>query len=134
MTAIPDDVLEGLQQQTRQLEAEHAARQAARLEILDGGRGSAWDQQPEAKPAKAPKPKKRKPAKLSLIRRMACFDHCVAALVDMERNTLRRMVRLRAAVEALGLKGAIRDPEMAEAVMQAIDRRNGNIYELISGE
>jgi hypothetical protein len=134
VTAIPDDVLEGLQQQTRQLEAEHAARQAARLEILDGGRGSAWDQQPEAKPAKAPKPKKRKPAKLSLIRRMACFDHCVAALVDRERNTLRRMVRLRAAVEALGLKGAIRDPEMAEAVMQAIDRRNGNIYELISGE
>lgn len=75
-----------------------------------------------------------KPKKLSLIRRMACFDHCVAALVARERNTLRRMVRLRGAIEALGLKGAIRDGEMAEAVMQAIDRRNGNVYSLISGE
>lgn len=86
------------------------------------------------RPKGKPKPNRGKPKKLSLIRRLACFDHCVAALVDRERNTLRRTVRLRAAVEALGLKGAIRDGEMAEAVMQAIDRRNGNVYALLSGE
>jgi hypothetical protein len=56
VTAIPDEVLQQLQEQTRQLEAEQAARQAARLEILEGGRSAAWEPQPEAPPQRHQQP------------------------------------------------------------------------------
>lgn len=47
MTAIPDDVLQQLQDETRRLQEEHETSKAARLEIVNGGRSAAWDPQQE---------------------------------------------------------------------------------------
>ncbi|WP_259724983.1 AAA family ATPase [Synechococcus sp. CS-1332] len=79
-----------------------------------------------------PKPKKRKPTTLSLSRRLECFRHCINALVSTERNTLRRIVRLRHAIDALKLKGSIRDKEIGAEVLQALDRRVGNTFSLLT--
>ncbi len=97
MTAIPDEVLQQLQEQTRQLEAEQAARQAARLEILEGGRSAAWD-------PNDPGPVQEDPAAPidqweAAIRSMLDPDH-----PNHERNSIRRQIKASTLAAELSLR------------------------------
>ncbi|MCP9838354.1 AAA family ATPase [Cyanobium sp. N.Huapi 1H5] len=83
-------------------------------------------------PREERKRKDRKPTNLSLSRRLECFRHCCAALVSTERNSLRRMARLRHAVEALKLKGIVAPKEIGAQVLEAQDRRAGNCFSLLT--
>lgn len=78
------------------------------------------------------KRQKRKPTTLSLSRRLECLRRCCAALVTTERNTLRRMARLRHAVAALDLRGVVTSKELGAQVLEAQDRRAGNTFSLLS--
>ncbi|WP_216919721.1 AAA family ATPase [Synechococcus sp. CCAP 1479/9] len=78
------------------------------------------------------RPKKRKSTKLSLCRRLECFRCCCAALVTTERNTLRRLARLRHALAALDLRSVITSKELGAQVLEAQDRQAGNTFSLLT--
>ena len=66
--------------------------------------------------------------RLSLNRRIDAFQHCIHALTLQERNSLRRMARVRHALLALELKTAINPKEVGQMVLEQLDERTGNRF------
>lgn len=70
--------------------------------------------------------------KLGLRRRMELFAHCIHSLVQSERNSLRRIARVRHAHAALELKTAINQKEIGQLILEQIDERTGNRFAALS--
>lgn len=70
--------------------------------------------------------------KLGLRRRMEHFAHCIHSLVQSERNSIRRIARVRHAHAALELKTAINQKEIGQLILEAIDERTGNRFAALS--
>jgi hypothetical protein len=115
----------------------HAGQQSRGVAAADGihdiKQGPAAGNSPAVQQAKqGSKRQKRKPTTLSLSRRLECFRRCCAALVTTERNTLRRMARLRHALAALDLRSVVTSKELGAQILEAQDRRAGNTFSLLS--
>jgi hypothetical protein len=70
--------------------------------------------------------------KLGLQRRLSHFHQCIRALVATERNSLRRIARVRHAHAALELKTAINQKEIGQLILEQIDERTGNRFAALS--
>jgi hypothetical protein len=80
----------------------------------------------QAEPSPRPgKPKERKARPMSHSKAMACFDRCVEVQAQRERNSLRRRARLLKAAKDLGLAAYINRQEIAQKVLEAKARCNG---------
>lgn len=66
--------------------------------------------------------------KLGHARRMACFERCVEIQATRERNSLRRRARLLKAARDLDLHRYINRQEIAQRVLEAKDKQQGNAY------
>ena len=66
--------------------------------------------------------------KLNLDRRLDCLEHCIASLVQRDRNTLWRMARAREVHNALSLKTAVKVQELGQMILEALDERSGNVF------
>lgn len=69
---------------------------------------------------------------LGLQRRLSHFHHCIRTLVAAERNSLRRIARVRHAHAALELKTAINQKEIGQLILEQIDERTGNRFAALS--
>ena len=69
---------------------------------------------------------------LGLQRRLSFFQRCIRALVATERNSLRRLARVRHAHAALELKTAINQKEIGQLILEQIDERTGNRFAALS--
>ena len=89
-------------------------------------------------PQQAPRPTKsweeRNNRRLSLTRRLACFNRCVEVESRRQRNSLTRRVRLLKAVEVLGLSKFINRQEIAQRVLEAKDAQQGHRFEPLTAE
>jgi hypothetical protein len=66
--------------------------------------------------------------RLSHAKAMACFDRCIEVQAQRERNSLRRRARLLKAAKDLGLSGYINRQEIAQRVLEAKARANGERF------
>ena len=76
------------------------------------------------------------PVKLSLNKRLDCFDHCLHSLTTPpgpglpgERNTIRRWAKVRHVLEKLDLKNTIRLQDIGQAILEKLDERSGNTFQ-----
>lgn len=69
---------------------------------------------------------------LGLQRRLSHFHQCIRTLVAAERNSLRRIARVRHAHAALDLKTAINQKEIGQLILEQIDERTGNRFAALS--
>jgi hypothetical protein len=69
-----------------------------------------------------------KARRLSHAKAMACFDRCVEVQAQRERNSLRRRARLLKAAKDLGLASFISRQEIAQRVLEAKARANGERF------
>jgi hypothetical protein len=69
---------------------------------------------------------------IGLQRRLSFFHRCIRALVATERNSLRRLARVRHAHAALDLKTAINQKEIGQLILEQIDERTGNRFAALS--
>ena len=74
--------------------------------------------------------------KLSLNKRLDCFDRCLQALTTPpgpglpgERNTIRRWAKVRHVLEKLDLKNTIRLQDIGQAILEKLDERSGNTFQ-----
>ncbi len=74
--------------------------------------------------------------KLSLNKRLDCFDRCLQALTSPpgpglpgERNTIRRWAKVRHVLEKLDLKNTIRLQDIGQAILEKLDERSGNTFQ-----
>lgn len=72
--------------------------------------------------------------RLSLDRRLDAFNHCIAALVARERNSLRRIARVRLAHLALDLKTALNQKEVGQLILEHLDERSGNTFHPLTAD
>jgi len=70
--------------------------------------------------------------KLGLRRRLDAFHIVVRNLAGRERNSLRRMARVRHAHAALELKTAINQKEIGQLILEQLDERTGNRFAALS--
>jgi hypothetical protein len=73
--------------------------------------------------------RKRKPRNLSLTRRLALLRRCITNLAARERNTLRRMSRVRHIHDRLELAKEVKPADIGQMIMEALDERTGNVYQ-----
>lgn len=73
--------------------------------------------------------------RLSLNRRLDCFDRCLIALTSTpgpnkpgERNTIRRWAKVRHVLETLELKNTVRLQDVGQAILEKQDERSGNTF------
>ena len=79
-----------------------------------------------AKPSPRPsKPKERKARPMSHSKAMACLERCIYVQAQRERNSLRRRARLLKAAKDLGLFVYVNRQEIAQRVLEAKARCNG---------
>lgn len=76
--------------------------------------------------------KERNKVKLSLDRRFECIEKCISVLSQTDRNTLRRMGKVRAAHAALELKTALRASELNQLILESLDEKTGNSFKALS--
>jgi hypothetical protein len=81
-----------------------------------------------------PSPGKRRSGhiRLGLQRRLSAFHRCIRNLVASERNSLRRMAKVRHAHAALELKTAINQKEIGQLILEHLDERTGNRFDALS--
>jgi len=77
------------------------------------------------KTTKRDKPLKKEPRMLPHSKAMACFERCVEVQAKRERNTFRRRARLLKAAKDLGLRAFIDRQEIAQRVLEAKAKING---------
>jgi hypothetical protein len=73
--------------------------------------------------------------RLSLNRRLDCFDRCLIALTSTpgpnkpgERNTIRRWAKVRHVLDTLELKNTVRLQDVGQAILEKQDERSGNTF------
>lgn len=72
--------------------------------------------------------------RMSHNKAMHCFDKCIEVQAQRERNSLRRRARLLKAAKDLGLSTYVNRQEIAQKVLEAKDRCNGEGFKPLTAE